>query len=115
MWLEDWQLSATMKVIAWAAIGTAGKFLLDGEFTWRGLRLAVAGFLFTAAFVVMALEFVPALTNASENVRLAFALSMGYIAPSIIGRIEGARFAAKMAGVEIESNGKENGNQSKHD
>ena len=105
--MEDWQMSATMKVVGAAGAGAFAKWLFRGVFTWRSFIQMLGTVAIGGMAAVSALYFIPALSAAPEAVQWAIAGIIGSVAGTITERIETVHFSAKAAGMEFESNGDE--------
>ena len=105
--MEDWQMSATAKVLTAAGAGAFAKWLFRGVFTWRSFVQMLGTVAIGGMAAVSALYFIPALSAAPEAVQWAIAGIIGSVAGAITERIETVHFSAKAAGMEFESNGDE--------
>lgn len=103
--MEDWQVSATMKVVGAAGAGALAKWLFRGIFTWRSFVQMLGTVAIGGMSAVAALYFIPALAAAPEAVQWAIAGIIGSVAGTITERIETIHLSVNKAGIEIESDG----------
>lgn len=105
MWMEDWQMSATMKVVGAAGAGAFAKWLFRGVFTWRSFVQMLGTVAIGGMAAVSVLYFIPALSAAPEAVQWAIAGIIGSVAGIITERIETIHFSVNVAGIEADSDG----------
>lgn len=98
-------MSATAKVLGAAGAGAFAKWLFNGEFTFRSLLKMLASMGIAGMAAVVVIYFIDNLAAAPEFVQWAIAGIVGSVTGTILDRIETIHLSAKVAGVEIESDG----------
>lgn len=106
--MEDWQMSATAKVLTAAGAGAFAKWLFRGVFTWRSFAQMLGTVAIGGMAAVAVLYFIPALSDAPEGVQWAIAGIIGSVAGTITERAESFHASFKWGGFDIDSNGDEN-------
>lgn len=101
-------MTITGKLLGAAAVGGTATYLMNGDWSRRAKARAVASSAFGWAAAVIALHLVPALEKAPDEAKMAVVGICCGLVGYVFDRIQGLRISAKMAGVEITSNGKEN-------
>jgi hypothetical protein len=105
MWLEGYEMSATVKVVTAAGAGALAKWFFKGKFTFASFLQMLASMAVAGAASVVVIYFVDSLSSAPEAVQWAIAGIVGSVTGTLLDRIETANISAKVAGIEIESNG----------
>lgn len=101
-------MSMTAKYLgAGAAAGVAGRFLANGQWTLREALVSAGLGIAAYAVAVVVVWLYPPARDADWTVLVAIGALSGFLSPRLVQLIITATFKAKVAGVEIESNGKE--------
>lgn len=100
-------MSLTTKYVVGGAIaGTFGRWLVAGHLTWRSAAQHFGFAIAASALAVMAVHFIERLAASPVEVIAGASAATGYLAPRIVQLAAVVTFRAKVAGVEIESDGK---------
>lgn len=88
-------------------LGAITDFILHGEWTWKSLVRSIAGGFAGYAIALILHYYLPGAETMPDPVKVAISYVVGILATTIIRRIKGLSIKAKIAGIEIESNGDE--------
>ena len=102
-------MSVTSKLIGAAAIGGTATYLMNGDWSRRAKARAVASSAFGWAAAVLVIHIFPDLHFAPDEAKMAVVGICCGLVGYAFDRIQGLRISAKLAGVEITSEGKSNG------
>lgn len=94
----------TWKAAAGGALaGTIGRYLVNGDWTWRQALIHVGLFFATTAGAVIALHVAPAFAEASSEVVVSVGVASGYLAPRALQIIAFATIRFRGAGLEVDA------------
>jgi hypothetical protein len=109
MWLEDWLMTLSGKLLSAAAIGGAATYLMQGDWSRRAKARAVASAVFGWAAAVIIIHIFPEMQTAADEVKMGLVGiccgAVGYV----FDRLQRVSITAELVGVKIKSEGLVNG------
>lgn len=97
---------STKYIVGGAVAGTFGRYLIVGEWTWRSAAAHLGFAIAASALAVLSVHFIERLATAPVEVIAGASAATGYLAPRLVQLAAFVTVRAKIAGVEIESDGK---------
>jgi hypothetical protein len=109
MWLEDWQVTLSGKLLSAAAIGGAATYLMQGDWSRRAKARAVASAVFGWAAAVIIIHVFPDMQTAADEVKMGLVGICCGCVGYVFDRLQRVSITAEMVGVKIKSEGFDNG------
>jgi hypothetical protein len=108
VWLEDWQVTLSGKLLGAAAIGGTAAYLMQGDWSRRAKAHAVASSVFGWASAVIIIHIFPDMQTAADEVKMGLVGICCGIVGYIFDRLHRLRVTAEFVGVKIVSDGADN-------
>lgn len=105
MWMESYEMSASLKVAGYALTGAFARVIIKGDWRWRSFIMAAASVVVAVPLAAITIYALPFYETAPEIVHGSTYTLFGVIALSIFERIETLHVTVKAGPVNIDSNG----------
>jgi hypothetical protein len=108
VWLEDWQVTLSGKLLGAAAIGGTAAYLMQGDWSRRAKAHAVASSVFGWASAVLIIHIFPDMQMAADEVKMGLVGICCGVIGYIFDRLHRIQVTAEFIGLKIVSDGLDN-------